>query len=75
MDSLHRYVLLSQNAIKVILRFLKKEAMAAKMVKKIQVKAPVVLKRKVGYSAEEKAEARAKMNRMQLDQDEERTEM
>ena len=48
--------------------------MAAKMVKKIQVKAPVVLKHKVGYSAEEEAEARAKMNRMQLDQDEERTE-
>ena len=74
MDSSHRYVLLSQNAIKVILRFLKKEAMAAKMVKKIQVKAPVVLKRKVGYRTEEEAEARAKMNRMQLDQDEERTE-
>ena len=48
--------------------------MTTKMVKKIQVKAPVVLKRKVGYSMEEKAEARAKMNQMQLDQDEERTE-
>ena len=43
------------------------------MVKKIQVKAPVVLKCKVGYSAEE-VETRAKMNQMQLDPNMERTE-
>ena len=42
-------------------RFLKKEGTAAKMVKKIPVKAPVVFKHKVGYSMEEEAEARAKM--------------
>ena len=36
-------------------------------------KAPVVLKHKVGYSTEEEAEARAKMNGMQLDPDAERT--
>ena len=40
---------------------LKKEGTAAKMVKKIQAKAAVVLKCKVGYAAEEEAEARAKM--------------
>ena len=46
--------------------------MAAKMVKKIQAKAPVVLKHKVGYSMEEE-EVRAKMIRMQLNPDTERT--
>ena len=41
--------------------------MAAKILKKIQAKAPVVLKCKVGYSMEEETEAKTKMNRMQLD--------
>ena len=47
--------------------------MVAKMVKKIQAKAPVVLKCKVGYGVEEEVEARAKMSWMQLDLDIERT--
>ena len=52
---------------------LTKKATAAKMVKKIQAKAPVVLKCKVGYGVEEEAEARAMMIQMQLDSDTERT--
>ena len=47
---------------RIYTEILKKEATAAKMVKKIQAKAPVVLKCKVRYGMEEEAEARAKMN-------------
>jgi len=69
MDSLHRYIIFSQNAINLMLRFEKRKQQLPRWSKK----APVVLKHKVGYSTEEEAEARAKMNGMQLDPDAERT--